>query len=61
MSLGTSFGLSTAQVRECVEYALDATSDYIDRVMGMKKVPETQREQLIEIVQNERELLDRYL
>jgi len=61
VNLGASFGLSIAQVKDCVVHALGATSDYVDRVRSMKNIPETQREQLTEIVLHERELLERRL
>ena len=61
VSLGASFGLSSRKVNDCLMHALDATSDYVGRVKNLKKIPDAQREQLIEIVQHERQLIKRHV
>jgi serine/threonine-protein kinase HipA len=61
VSLGASFGLSSKKVKDCLMHALDATADYVDRIKKLKKIPDAQRNQLVEIVMRERELLKRHL
>lgn len=55
--LGGSLGLSSQQVRQCIEASLDATEDYAARLMALPLVPEQQRQQLQEIVRQGRTLL----
>jgi len=60
VALGDSFGLSTEQTRQCIRDALAATASYAGCVMDLERVPLRQRNQLVEIVQQERELLGAY-
>ncbi|MBT8420777.1 MAG: HipA domain-containing protein [Gammaproteobacteria bacterium] len=53
--LGAAFGLSTSDIRRCIEEALAATATFPARVMALERVPERQKAQLIEIVRKERE------
>jgi len=57
VALGHSFGLSGDQVKKSIDDALDATSDYPERVMDLPRVPVQQRSQLAEIARQERRLL----
>ena len=57
IDMGGSFSLSDAQIRHCVQAALDATEDYAAQVVALKQVPEQQRWQLREIARQERALL----
>ena len=61
VDLGRSFGLKNKQVHQCIQDSLAATSTYAERVMALERVPLQQRRQLVEIVQRERELLDKQL
>jgi serine/threonine-protein kinase HipA len=60
VDLGRSFGLPVDKVQQCMHDALDATSSYVERVMKLERVPLRQRSQLVEIVQRERLLLEKY-
>ncbi|MDT8387281.1 MAG: HipA domain-containing protein [Thiogranum sp.] len=60
-ALGGSFGLSDNNVQTCMQHAFDATSSYTERVMELERVPLLQRRQLVEIVEQERALLRKYL
>jgi serine/threonine-protein kinase HipA len=59
--LGDSFGLSTRQVRQCIQDTLAVTSAYAEQVMALDRVPLQQRRQLIDIVQRERGLIQSQL
>jgi hypothetical protein len=61
MDLGGAFGLTTRQVRRCLQQAIEATSTYDEQVMALERVPLQQRRQLVEIVQRERGLLQTQL
>lgn len=61
IELGVTFGLTGSQVRACINDSLDATSLYTDRVMELERVPLQQRQQLVEIVQKERQLILKHL
>ena len=58
--LGGSFGLSARQTRQCIYDALAATSSYTERVAALERVPARQRKQLVEIVRQERLLLEKH-
>lgn len=58
--LGKSFGLPKDKIRQCIQDALDSTSSYIERFMELDRVPLNQRNQLLEIVQTERLLLEKH-
>ncbi len=58
--LGRSFGLTAKKVQQCILDTFDATSSYIDRVMGLDRVPLRQRSQLVDIVQTERVILGKH-
>lgn len=60
VALGSSFGLSSEAVQQCIFDALDATSSYAERVMQLDHLPALQREQLVEIVEKERLLLRKH-
>jgi serine/threonine-protein kinase HipA len=60
-SLGGAFGLSHTLTQQCLHDALAATADYASRVMGLERVPLRQREQLVAIARQERQLLTRYV
>lgn len=60
VDLGNSFDLPADKVHQCIHDALDATSSYIERVMELDRVPLHQRNQLKEIAQEERLLLEKY-
>lgn len=59
--LGRSFGLSAQRVDSCIEAALAATATFAEQVMSLQRVPEKQRTQLRDIVQNERQLIQKQL
>lgn len=59
-ALGRSFGLSPARVGTCIERALEATTDFSERLMALTRVPPQQRRQLHDIVEAERALLARH-
>ena len=59
--LGSAFGLTRKQRRQCIQDALAATAAYPEQVLTLERVPLQQRRQLVEIVQHERELLHRQL
>jgi serine/threonine-protein kinase HipA len=61
VEFGSSFGLSDRQTQECIHDALAATSSYAERVDALDRVPGRQRQQLIEIVRQERLLLEKYV
>ena len=60
VDLGGSFGLSARQTRQCIHDALAATSSYTERVAALDRVPARQRQQLVEIVRQERLLLEKH-
>ena len=60
VELGKSFGLSADRVRQCIHAAIDATATCAERIMELQRVPMQQRQQLVEIVQQERLLLERH-
>jgi serine/threonine-protein kinase HipA len=60
VALGIHFGLSRTRVAQCLEEALDATSSYAERVMALSRVPLKQRQQLVDIANNERVLLKKH-
>lgn len=60
VELGGSFGLSDSQTRLCIHEALAATSSYAERVAALDRVPARQRQQLVEIVRQERLLLEKH-
>ena len=60
VALGQSFALSPDKVRQCIDDAFAATSDYAERVMQLERLPVLQRKQLVEIVQQERYLLRKH-
>lgn len=57
VELGRALGLSKGVVSECITAALQATENYPERVMALERVPEQQRRQLREIVEQERALI----
>ncbi len=57
VALGKRFGLSARQTQECVAEALEATAAYPEQVMALTRVPIKQRQQLVDIVNQERLLL----
>jgi len=57
VALGKHFGLSPKQTRQTVQDTLEATQDYAQQVMGLQRVPLRQRQQLVQVVNRERELL----
>ena len=60
VSLGGQFGLSPSRVAQCIEAALVATKSYTERVMALARVPLKQRQQLGDIANNERKLLEKH-
>jgi serine/threonine-protein kinase HipA len=60
VDLGKSFGLPTDRVYECIHDAFDTTSSYSERVMELNRVPSGRRNQLREIAQKERLLLEKH-
>lgn len=58
VALGTSFHLSPAAVKRCIQAALEATAAFGEQVMSLDRVPVQQRRQLTEIVLRERRLLE---
>lgn len=58
--LGYSFGLSEEKVHQCIDDAFNATFFYTARVMALTRVPLVQRQRLVDIAEEERELLDKY-
>lgn len=60
VALGKHFGLSASVTRECIAAALTATAAYPDQVMALTRVPLKQRQQLLEIVNHERQLLQQH-
>jgi serine/threonine-protein kinase HipA len=59
VALGRSFGLSADKVKQCIQDALATTSTYAERVMQLQRLSLLQRNQLVEIVKNERFLLQK--
>lgn len=57
IELGRSFGLSRAQAKEMLSQALDATGDFVARVMALNKVPAERRQRLGRVVTKERQVL----
>jgi serine/threonine-protein kinase HipA len=57
VALGKYFGLSRKVTEECLAAALAATVAYPEQVMALTRVPLKQRQQLQDIVVNERRLL----
>lgn len=60
VALGKFFGLSGDKVHQCVEEALEVTASYRDRVMELDRLPLLQRQQLVDIVKTERQLLEKH-
>jgi len=60
-ALGGAFGLSHTLTQQCLRDALAATADYAGRVMALERVPLHQREQLVAIARQERQLLTQYV
>lgn len=60
VELGGSFGLTSEKVQQCIQDAFDATASYVERVMELDRVPLQQRNQLVEIVREERILVGRH-
>jgi len=58
--LGKTFGLPRKKIQDCIDQSLDATTSYIDQVMGLNNVPLQLRKQLAEICLKERNSLQRY-
>jgi serine/threonine-protein kinase HipA len=58
--LGSTFGLPVDKIQQCIHDAFEASSSYVERVMGLDRVPLQQRRQLVEIVQKERLLLGKH-
>jgi len=54
VQLGRLLGLSNTQTSQCIDDALSATDKYIDRLMGLDRVPMVQRTNLERVVVNER-------
>lgn len=58
VALGKSYGLSRAQAQQMLAEALDATRDYVQRVMALDNVPLERRERLNRVVTKERQGLE---
>ncbi|MBI1424249.1 MAG: hypothetical protein GC149_12330 [Gammaproteobacteria bacterium] len=58
--LGKRFGLSPKQTQHCIDESLHATTTYAEQVMALTRVPVRQRQQLQDIVNKERSLLQRH-
>lgn len=57
VALGRAFNFPRHMVRRCVQDALEATHEYPEKVRSLEKVPEAQREALVQIATRERDLL----
>ena len=60
VELGKRFGLSQKLIQECLQDAFAATLSYPERVMDLARVPVKQRQQLVQIVNQERQLLQKH-
>lgn len=60
VELGKRFGLSQKLIQHCLQDAFAATSSYPERVMDLARVPLKQRQQLVQIVNQERLLLQKH-
>lgn len=54
----TAFGVSATQGKEILLDAAEATKDYCERVMDLENVPEARRQALVDVVKQERSLLN---
>ena len=59
VALGRAFGLSKAKTQHSMENALSSTASYTERLMTLDRVPLLQREQLVDIANHERQLLEK--
>lgn len=57
IALGSAYGLSKNEAQTIIDDTANATKDYGQRVMALKKVPQTTRENLVQIIQQERKVV----